>query len=391
MDARLQSKRMILDVGTWEQTFQGLIWQEKPQARWTLKIDENLRLDCAALGWKQYKQRAFGRFQCSSCHRSWASAQVQILFHMYLEQQKSQGKVLVRLFGQRCRKCSQSQFEKPEFSLDSTKRILNNLVQRILERFYRNGIRKILEKPVIQEVPLDGHHDVVNCEACALGFCIQNLYNCMTEPARSSLSYMKTGSSSPHLGDVCGQNQARNQSAEAQETQGSGYSCTHRGPGPSHATAGIQVPGAGPQLKWETGRLLTPGADRQAAQGTGAQPIRVAGSRPPGWTDPQPRQAIGPLPKGLAHSQSTLGTGPQTPRADIFSGYKDVRPAVDTGRTSHPRGRSSGHKGDRSTAHTGDNPKGHIKVRHSGYKEGRSLTTGVKLTAHTGNRPHDYM
>ncbi|KAJ8776044.1 hypothetical protein J1605_015888 [Eschrichtius robustus] len=204
MDSRPQSKRMVLDVGTWEQIFQELISQEKPEARWTLKMDGNLQPDCVAPGWKQYKQRAFGRFSCSSCHRSWASAQVQILCHMYLEHQKSQGKVLVRLFGQRCRKCSQSQFEKPEFSLDSTMRILNNLVQRILERFYRNGIRKVLEMPVIQEVPLNGHHDVVNC-------------------------------------------------------------------------------------------------------------------------------------------------------------YKDVRPAVDTGRTSHPRGRSSGHKGDRPTAHTGDNPKVHIR------------------------------
>ncbi|XP_058920278.1 receptor-transporting protein 4 [Kogia breviceps] len=322
MDSTPQSKRMVLDVGTWERTFQELIWQEKPQARWTLKMDGNLRPDCAALGWKQYKQRAFGRFWCSSCRRSWASAQVQILFHMYLEHQKSQGKVLVRLFGQRCRKCSQSQFEKPEFSLDSTKRILNNLVQRILERFYRNGIRKVLEIPVIQEVPLEGHHDMVNCEACALGFCIQNLQNCMTEPAKSSPSYMKTGCSSPHLGEVCGQNRARNQSSEAKETQGSGYSCSHKGPGPSHATARMQAPGAGPQLKWEMGRLLTPRADQQAAQGTGPQPIQVAGSLPPGWTDPQPRQAIGPLPKGLARSQSTLGKGPQAPRLTYSQAVK---------------------------------------------------------------------
>lgn len=118
---------------------------------------------------------------------------------------------------------------------------------------------------------------------------------------------MKTGSSSPHPGDMCGQNQARNQSAEAKETQGSGYSCTHKGPGPSHATAGIQVPG-------RQADCFTPGAYWQAARGTGPQPIRVAGSLPPGWTDPRPRQAIGPLPKGLARSQSTLGTGPQTPR-----------------------------------------------------------------------------
>ena len=62
MDSRPQSKRMVLDVGTWEQIFQELISQEKPEARWTLKMDGNLQPDCVAPGWKQYKQRAFGRY-----------------------------------------------------------------------------------------------------------------------------------------------------------------------------------------------------------------------------------------------------------------------------------------------------------------------------------------
>ncbi|XDB46725.1 hypothetical protein AB1E18_000340 [Capra hircus] len=139
MDTKPQSKRIALDIKEWEQTFQELICQEKPRARWTLKMDGNLRPNCVAQGWRQYQQRGFGRFQCSSCRRSWASAQVQILFHMYLENQKSTGKVLMRIFGQRCKKCFQSQFEKPDFSPESSQRILKNLVQRVLEKFYRNG------------------------------------------------------------------------------------------------------------------------------------------------------------------------------------------------------------------------------------------------------------
>ncbi|XP_057596285.1 receptor-transporting protein 4 [Hippopotamus amphibius kiboko] len=314
MDSRPQSKTMVLDVGTWEQTFQELIGQEKPRARWTLKLDGKLRPDCVALGWKQYQQKAFGRFLCSSCRRSWASAQVQILCHMYLERRTSQGKVLMRLFGQRCQKCSKSQFEKPEFSPDSSKRILNNLVERILERFYRNGIRKVSEAPVIPEVPLNGHHDMANCEACVLGMCIQNLQNCTMEPATSSLSHMKTGSSSPRIGDVCGPNRAGNQSAETKETQGSGYSCTHKGSGPGHATAGTQMPRAGPQVKREAGQMLIPGADWQAARGTGPQPILVAGSLPSGWTELRPIQAVSPLATGRTHSQSTLRTRPRAAR-----------------------------------------------------------------------------
>ncbi|NP_001069429.1 receptor-transporting protein 4 [Bos taurus] len=309
MDAKPQSKRIALDIREWEQTFQELICQEKPRARWTLKMDGNLQPDCVAQGWRQYQQKGFGRFQCSSCRRSWASAQVQILCHMYLENQKSPGKVLMRIFGQRCKKCSRSQFEKPDFSPESSKRILKNLVQRILEKFYRNGIRKVSELPVIPEVRLDGSHDKANCEACVLGYCGPNLENGMTGPEKSSLSYMKTGSSSPHNGDEGGQNQSRSHSAA-----GSGYSGAHIGSGPSQVTAGIQVPRRGPQSKREMAQLFTAGADRQAARATGPQPIQVARSLPPGWTDPRPVQAVGPLPAGCAYSQSTLGRGPQAPR-----------------------------------------------------------------------------
>ncbi|XP_055275762.1 receptor-transporting protein 4 [Moschus berezovskii] len=309
MDAKPQSKRIALDIREWEQTFQELICQEKPRARWTLKMDGNLRPDCVAQGWRQYQQKGFGRFLCSSCCRRWASAQVQILCHMYLENQKSPGKVLMRIFGQRCKKCSGSQFEKPDFSPESSKRILKNLVQRILEKFYRNGIRKVSEIPVTLEVPLVGTHDKANCEACILRYCGRNLENCTTGPERSSLSYMETGSSSPHNGDKCGQNQSRNHSAA-----GSRYSGAHIGSGPSHVTTGIQVPGKGPQTKWEMGQLFTPGADRQAARAAGPQPVRVARSLPPGWTDPRPIQAVGPLPTGCAYSQSTPGRGPQAAR-----------------------------------------------------------------------------
>ncbi|KAB1283545.1 Receptor-transporting protein 4 [Camelus dromedarius] len=63
MDSKPQSKTMALDVRTWEQIFQELIWQEKPRARWTLKLDGNLKPDCVAPGWKQYRQRGFGRME----------------------------------------------------------------------------------------------------------------------------------------------------------------------------------------------------------------------------------------------------------------------------------------------------------------------------------------
>ncbi|KAK2505090.1 hypothetical protein MC885_001252 [Smutsia gigantea] len=297
---RPQRNKMVLDVGTWEQTFQELMQQVKPRTKWTLQLDETLQPGWAAQGWKKYQQRAFGRFQCSSCQRNWASAQVIILCHMHLEHRKSQGQVLMRHFGQRCRKCSGCPFEKPGFSPESTERILNNLVQHIVHRCYENGIKKVPEVPVIPEVPLEGSHDIDNCEACFLGFCTWGFQNCKTEPSNSPLSYMDIGSSWPPVS----QSQAKNQSAEAKGAQGNGYSCALKRSGPSPTAARIQVSGTGPQPKQELGQKPTSG-DQQATGRTGPQAIQAAGSLLPGWKDPQPIQRVGPLVTRRANSQST--------------------------------------------------------------------------------------
>ncbi|XP_036731171.2 receptor-transporting protein 4 [Manis pentadactyla] len=296
---RPQRNKMVLDVGTWEQIFQELIQEVKPRTKWTLRLEENLQLDRVAQGWKQYQQRAFGRFQCSSCQRRWASARVIILCHMHLERRKSQGQVLMRHFAQRCQKCSKCPFEKPDFSPESTMRILNNLVSRIVDRCYEDSIKKVRELPVIPEVPLEGSHDIANCEACFLGFCTWGFQN-WTEPSNSPLSYMDIGSSLPPIS----QSQAKNQSAEAKEAQGNGYPYVLKRSGPSHTTARIQVSGTVPQPKQELGQKPTLG-DQQATPGTGPQAIQVAGSPLPGWTDQQPKLTASPLVTRRANSQST--------------------------------------------------------------------------------------
>ena len=227
----------------------------------------------------------------------------------------------MRIFSQRCRRCSRSRFEKPEFSSDSTMRILNNLVRRIRERYYGDGIKKYSEIPVILEVPLEGSHDTTNCEACVLGFCVQSSQNCMTKPSKSPVSYVKIRSSLPHTGDVYGQNQAKNQSAGAKKAQGSGCPFEHKMSGPSHATARTQVPGAGPQPKRETGRQPTPGVDRQAARRVSAHPSSRITSprvgRPTAHTSSRPITVSG--------GRFTIHPGDRTtdPSEDILSGSKE--------------------------------------------------------------------
>uniref|UniRef100_A0A2K6FFP3 Receptor transporter protein 3 n=1 Tax=Propithecus coquereli TaxID=379532 RepID=A0A2K6FFP3_PROCO len=162
---------MAPDTEVWKQVFQELIQEVKPWHRWTLTPDKGLLPNVLKPGWMQYQQWAFARFQCSSCSRSWASAQVQVLFHMHWSAEKSRGQVKMRVFAQRCKKCSQPPFEVPQFTQENISRTLNNLVFRILKKCYREGFKSMQEIPMIKEISPEGPHDSDNCEACLQGFC----------------------------------------------------------------------------------------------------------------------------------------------------------------------------------------------------------------------------
>ncbi|KFO33169.1 receptor-transporting protein 4 [Fukomys damarensis] len=198
---------MVLDIRTWEQTFQELIQQEKPWAKWTLRLKEEIEADSVAPEWKQHQQTAVGRFWCTSCHQSWDSAQVKILCHVYWEHWTCQGQVLMRIFAQRCPKCFYSQLENPEFSTDSIMKILENLAQYILHRYYGHGFRK---RPVIWAVPLQGPHDSRECQSCLGGVCVQGSQRRIIEkPSTSSPQSLEIqGSSHPDSG-VLGNNEPR--------------------------------------------------------------------------------------------------------------------------------------------------------------------------------------
>ncbi|XP_053456590.1 receptor-transporting protein 3 [Nycticebus coucang] len=161
-------------VEVWKQVFQELIQEVKPWHKWTLTPDKDLLPNVLKPGWMQYQHWGFARFQCSSCSRGWASAHVQVLFHMHWSKEKSRGRVKMRMFAQRCKKCSQPPFQVPEFTQENISRILNNLVIRILKKCYREGFKSMEEIPTIKEISLEGPHDTDNCESCLHGFCAQS-------------------------------------------------------------------------------------------------------------------------------------------------------------------------------------------------------------------------
>ncbi|XP_032506063.1 receptor-transporting protein 3 [Phocoena sinus] len=164
---------MRQDREVWKQVFQELIREVKPWHTWKLTLDKSLLPNILKPGWTQYQQWTCARFQCSSCSRNWASAQVQVLFHMHWSEGESRGQVKMRVFAQRCQKCSQPSFEVPKFTEENISRILTNLVLQILKKCYREGFT-FVEIPMIKEISLEGPHDSDNCEACLQGFCVQS-------------------------------------------------------------------------------------------------------------------------------------------------------------------------------------------------------------------------
>ncbi|XP_036886485.1 receptor-transporting protein 3 [Sturnira hondurensis] len=159
------------DLKAWQKLFQELIQEVKPRHQWTLTLDKGLAPNVLQPGWTQYRQWAFARFKCSLCFRSWASAQVCVLSHMHWSKIESKGQVKMRIFAQRCKKCSRPPFEVPEFTEENMSRILNNLVLRILRNCYKEGSKSAEEIPTIRDTTLEGPHDVNNCEACLQGSC----------------------------------------------------------------------------------------------------------------------------------------------------------------------------------------------------------------------------
>ncbi|XP_078003496.1 receptor-transporting protein 3 [Phascolarctos cinereus] len=163
---------MTKNMNLWEQIFQQIIREKKPQHRWTLEVDSGLEVKSLQRGWRQNKHKGLARsFQCSLCGHSWVSAQVLILFQMCL--QKPYGQVKMRVFAQHCQKCSTTLFEEPEFSQKGIQGVLGCLVAQILLKCYGESVPlgAAREDPFRSAI-VSGPHDTENCEACLLGiFC----------------------------------------------------------------------------------------------------------------------------------------------------------------------------------------------------------------------------
>ncbi|KAM3858476.1 receptor-transporting protein 3-like [Diretmus argenteus] len=123
-------------------------------------------------GWKVYSHCAYGKFRCGSCSRTWPSARVVVLFRYRLR--SGRGTVIMRPFGQACRRCQDDEFDLPGFSEKEVEEALLKLFAKIRKNCYGEeedydddcsvGSEKVWTKP----------HEKSLCEACIQGICCQD-------------------------------------------------------------------------------------------------------------------------------------------------------------------------------------------------------------------------
>ncbi|XP_029473204.1 receptor-transporting protein 2-like [Rhinatrema bivittatum] len=161
-----------MDLYIWNSILEDKLKKKGLNDPWTLALDDSIQPN---QGWKRYTLQIFGRFRCSGCSRTWASAKIQILFHMKLETMpERRGWVKMRVFKQECKKCSGATFEEPEFLSENIEVALEKLVNRIQEKCYRDLSGKSTTSAFIYTGIQDGPHESAHCEACHLGLCDLN-------------------------------------------------------------------------------------------------------------------------------------------------------------------------------------------------------------------------
>uniref|UniRef100_A0A8C6LZR1 3CxxC-type domain-containing protein n=1 Tax=Nothobranchius furzeri TaxID=105023 RepID=A0A8C6LZR1_NOTFU len=111
------------------------------------------------------------RFYCRTCRRSWPSGRVTVLFRYRLR--NGRGTVLMRPFGQDCRRCQEGFFDFPGFSERAVEEALLKLFSKIRKNCYgeddgsdrgSTASDKVWTKP----------HEKALCEACQQGICDQD-------------------------------------------------------------------------------------------------------------------------------------------------------------------------------------------------------------------------
>nr|APQ41789.1 receptor-transporting protein 3 [Lates calcarifer] len=167
----------------WLETFDELLCDDNELDygdQWTLNFNysqsDKVTKEERKKGWKVYCHCAYGNFQCASCSKTWPSARVVVLFRYRLQRGRGRGTVIMRPFGQTCRRCQDDMFELPGFFKKEVEEALLRLISKIRKNCYGEYddddddggssacSTKVWTKP----------HEKTLCEACRMGICCQD-------------------------------------------------------------------------------------------------------------------------------------------------------------------------------------------------------------------------
>ncbi|CAF3353965.1 unnamed protein product [Rotaria socialis] len=116
----------------------------------------------------------YARFHCPKCSNGWASAKAKITLY-YPNYDEPIGTVLLRFYGQKCKKCDgrKLSFADPEFEVDWINLTLEKLYESIGCCFYGKQRPEKPKNDYNKVINIEGPHESKLCEACQLGRCDQ--------------------------------------------------------------------------------------------------------------------------------------------------------------------------------------------------------------------------
>nr|XP_023659777.1 receptor-transporting protein 4-like isoform X2 [Paramormyrops kingsleyae] len=135
-------------------------------------LTETLTNEERRRGWKIYSSSARG--SCSRCSKQWTSARAVVLFRYRLQSSLCRGTVIMRPFGQACRRCDRD-FERPGFSPKVVEDVLLCLFGKIRKNCY--GEEEEGDEDLGSDSSEKGWtkpHESALCEACSQNICCQD-------------------------------------------------------------------------------------------------------------------------------------------------------------------------------------------------------------------------
>ncbi|XP_029590430.1 receptor-transporting protein 3 isoform X1 [Salmo trutta] len=174
----------------WSECFEEMLDEELDSSdQWAFHFNygltETLTKEERRRGWRVYSHCAYGRFQCGECSKTWRSARVVLVFRYRLRDTTARGTVLMRPYGQACKRCRE-EFELPGFSQNEVEEALLGLFGKIKKNCYdeddeeEEEDEEDEEEEEEDEEEEDGSekvstrpHEKALCEACRLGICCQ--------------------------------------------------------------------------------------------------------------------------------------------------------------------------------------------------------------------------